>query len=110
MASILEFHESGKGAWHILSAVGRMDTLTAPEGEKAGLAALSAHEKLAFDLTGMDYLSSAGLRTLLRLAKQAKKEGKEFALSGAAGMVKEVLRDSGMDMLLTLYDSVNDLP
>lgn len=110
MASTLEFHESGKGAWHILSAVGRMDTVTAPEGEKAGLAALSSHEKLAFDLTGLDYLSSAGLRTLLRLAKQAKKDGKAFVLSGAAGMVKDVLEDSGMDMLLKLYESADDLP
>lgn len=110
MVSKLEFRESEKGAWHILAAIGRMDTLTAPEGEKAGLAALAAHERLAFDLTGMDYISSAGLRTLLRLAKQAKKEGKTFALFGAAGMVKEVLEDSGMDMLLALYDSAEDLP
>lgn len=110
MSSKLEFRESEKGAWHILSAIGRLDTVTAPEGEKAGLAGLAAHEKLVFDLTALEYLSSAGLRMLLNIAKQAKKGGREFALSGAVGMVKEVLEASGMDLLVTFCDSVDDLP
>ena len=110
MSSKLEFRESEKGAWHVLSAIGRLDTMTAPEGEKTGLAALAAHEKLVFDLTAMEYLSSAGLRMLLCVAKQAKKDGKAFVLSGAAGMVKEVLEAAGMDMLVTFCDSVDDLP
>ena len=109
MSSKLEFRESEKGAWHVLSAIGRLDTVTAPE-EKTGLAALAAHEKLVFDLAPMEYLSSAGLRMLLCVAKQAKKDGKAFALSGAAGMVKEVLEAAGMDMLVTFCDSVDDLP
>ena len=110
MSTTLTLHENTQGAWHVLCAVGRLDTLTAPEGEKTALAALAAHEKLALDLTGLDYLSSAGLRTLLRLAKQAKKDGKQFAITGAAGIVKEVLENSGLDMLLTMYDALSELP
>jgi anti-sigma B factor antagonist len=47
---------------------------------------------------------------MLCIAKQAKKDGKAFVLSGAAGMVKEVLEAAGMDMLVTFCDSVDDLP
>lgn len=57
----------------------------------------------------MDYLSSAGLRVLLRLNKLAKKSGKEFTLCGPSGIVKSVLEDSGMDALFTIYASLNEL-
>ncbi len=110
MGSQLIFTETTRGAWHVLSAAGKLDAVTAPESEKIAAAALAAHERLAVDLTGTDYLSSAGLRTFLRLSKQAKKSGKAFALCGAAGMVREVLEASGMDMLLAMYGSADELP
>lgn len=44
--------------------------------------------QIVVDLSRLEYVSSAGLRVLLRLAKQAKKEGKDFALVAAPqGMV-----------------------
>ena len=70
---------------------------------------VNRNEKTVLDMSGMDYLSSAGLRVLLRLNKLAKKSGKEFTLCGPSGIVKSVLEDSGMDALFTIYASLNEL-
>ena len=46
---------------------------------------------------------------IMRLAKRAKKDGKGFALSSARGMVATVLKESKMDMLVTLVGSPEEL-
>ena len=95
--------------WTIWSVTGRIDTTTATGAGDTGEKILSNAKKVALDLSKVAYLSSAGLRVLLRLAKKAKSSGKEFALCAASGMVKDVLEESGMDMLVTIHDSLDTL-
>jgi anti-sigma B factor antagonist len=106
----LRFEEQEHDNWYIVKALGRIDTMTAPHAADTVLPKLEKHDKLALDLADLDYISSAGLRVLLQLAKQAKATGKVFALVGAAGMVQEVLEESGMDVLFTMYASETELP
>ena len=106
----IAFQTSEKNGWTLWSVKGRLDRLTAQEaGEKADNI-FSAAQKLAVDMSGLEYLSSAGIRVLLKLTKQAKAEGKEFALVAPAGMVKVVLAESRMDMFVTIYESADELP
>ncbi len=97
-------------SWSIFAISGRLDRLPAEEVGRQGDALLSAHDKLAIDLARLEYISSAGLRILLRLAKAAKATGKEFALCGATGFVREVLEDSNMDVLVDVYGNAQQLP
>ena len=77
-----------KNGWTIWSVSGRLDRLTSVKvGEEADKVFATA-EKFAVEMSGLEYLSSAGIRILLSLTKKAKAEGKDFALVGAAGMVK----------------------
>lgn len=96
--------------WHIFSIIGRMDIVTAPEVEKAGVDVLQSNDKIAVDMSAIEYISSAGLRVLLRLTKKAKRANKPFVFFGAGSMIKEVLEASGMDMLITIYQTQDDLP
>ena len=98
-----------KDNWGVISLVGRLDRVNADEVYASGEKEMSSREKLAVELTGLEYISSAGIRVLLRLAKKAKAENKSFALCGAAGFVKEVLEDSNLDMLVTMLDSASQL-
>ena len=109
MSATVEFKEETKGNWNILQAIGRIDTTTASLAEQAGLAAIDKSSQLAFDMSQLNYISSAGLRVLLRIGKKAKKEKKIFVLCGISGMVKEILEDSGTDMLFQVYESADDL-
>ena len=106
----IAFQTSEKNGWTLWAVKGRLDRLTAQEaGEKADNI-FSATQKLAVDMSGLEYLSSAGIRVLLKLTKQAKADGKEFALVAPAGMVKVVLAESRMDMFVTIYASADELP
>lgn len=101
---------SEKNGWTLLCVEGRLDRLTAQDaGEKADKV-FAATQKLAVDMSGLEYLSSAGIRVLLRLTKQAQAEGKAFALVAPSGMVKVVLAESRMDMFAEIYASADELP
>lgn len=110
MTKEIEFKIANHNDWKIFSVIGRLDTVTAPDAEQAIAAVLKENDKIALDMTAMDYISSAGLRVLLRNAKQAKRAKKNFVLFGASGMIKEVLEASGMDMLVKIYETQEDLP
>jgi len=60
------------------------------------------------DLSGLTYLSSTGLRALLRFRKERTQEGTEIVLAGSRGFVYAVLRMSGFDRLFRLYPSSAD--
>ncbi len=100
---------AGANGWTVWSVNGRIDMVTAEKAYATGEDIVNRNEKTVLDMSGMDYLSSAGLRVLLRLNKLAKKSGKEFTLCGPSGIVKSVLEDSGMDALFTIYASLNEL-
>ena len=98
--------ENGWTAW---SVEGRIDVVTADAVYKQGEEITGKNEKTVLDMSSVKYISSAGLRVLMRLLKKAKKEGKEFTVAGAAGAVRTVLEDSNMDTLLKMRDSLADL-
>ena len=54
---------------------GRLDTATSPELEKCLQENLPGAAELDIDLSGLEYISSAGLRVLLSTQKQMMKQG-----------------------------------
>ena len=57
-----------------LNVEGRLDTVTAPELEKA-VGELTDADSLVMDFVKLDYISSAGLRVLLSAHKSFAKKG-----------------------------------
>ena len=55
---------------------GRLDTNTAPQLEAELKASLSGVTELDLDFSGLEYISSAGLRELLAAQKPMSKQGK----------------------------------
>ncbi len=95
--------------WNILCISGRVDTVTSNIAESRAKILLDENKNLALDLAHLEYISSAGLRVLLRLAKKAKSTKKLFALISVNGLAKEVLEESGLDVLFTIVNSKNEL-
>ena len=56
----------------VLCMTGRLDAVSAPAVEQRLLQAARTGPGLVLDLAGVDYTSSAGLRLLLKAAKEAK--------------------------------------
>ena len=55
---------------------GRLDTVTAPQLEGELRSSVNGVTELVFDLAGLDYVSSAGLRVLLSAQKVMNRQGR----------------------------------
>lgn len=84
---------------------GRVDAYTSPALDVALATLPGAGQHLILDLSGADYLSSAGLRVLLGLAKRARAEGFQLRLSGLGPAVAEVLEIAGFVPLFEIRDT-----
>ena len=93
----MEINKKVEGSKLTLAPVGRVDTITSPELEAA--VQLEGVEELVFDLSKVDYVSSAGLRVLL--ASQKKMAGKKMVIVGACPAVKEVFDITGFSDIFT---------
>ena len=80
----------------VIALKGRLDSANAGELEK-GLGDLFTQpgQKAVVDMEKLDYISSAGLRVVLMLAKRARQTGGRLTLSCLSPSVKEVFEISG---------------
>ena len=81
---------------------GRLDTTTAPQLEGELRPALDGIEELAFDLTKLDYISSAGLRVLLAAHKLMMGRDGAMKVAKPNEIVREVLDVTGFSDILTI--------
>ena len=83
------------GGKQIFKVAGILDTVTAPALEaELKKTELDGVSELVFDLSELEYISSAGLRVLLIAQKKMIGNG-EFTVCGANETVKEILDITG---------------
>jgi len=93
----MEIIEQKEGSTLILAVIGRMDSLTAPAFDRCVSHCVSRGENsFRIDLSGVDYISSAGIRSLLVLSKQMKGQAGEVIFCGLSPAVEAVLRETGL--------------
>ena len=80
---------------------GRLDTTTAPELEKELDSGLEGVTELIFNMEGLDYLSSAGLRILLGAQKTMKKQG-SMKVIHVNETIMEIFEVTGFADILTI--------
>ena len=80
---------------------GRLDTQTAPELEKELDAVLPDAKDLTFDMTNLEYVSSAGLRVILKAQKAMNAQG-SMKLTGVNDSIMEVFDITGFLDILTI--------
>lgn len=104
----LEIGSETHGDFRVLKLDGRLDTETSADFELAAHDLTAAGERrFIVDLSGISYVSSAGLRVLLSLAKQMSSGGGELRLCGLAPSVRQVFDLSGFSKLFTIASDVN---
>lgn len=63
--------------------------------------------QLVLDLSGLRYVSSAGLRCFMLAAKQAKAQGGEVVVAGMQTVVREIFEISRFTLLFRVFDDVS---
>jgi anti-anti-sigma factor len=97
---MIQLTEESKSGWCVVGVRGRADAEGADALEAALKSAVEGHPKVAADLAGLDYISSAGLRALIQAARAAQAKGVELAFCSPTASVKKVFDMSGLQQIL----------
>ena len=84
-----------------LAVEGRLDTTTSPELEAELNNSIADIKNLIFDFKKLEYISSSGLRVLLKAQKKMNGIG-SMKICGASELVKEVFEVTGFSDILTI--------
>lgn len=83
-----------------LEITGRLDTTTAPNLESVINELSEDTKELIFDMTGVEYISSAGIRVLLGAYKKMSTNQGTMRIEKANDMVREVFEMTGLLKML----------
>ena len=97
----MNIEKSQNGNELTIKLSGRLDTITAPNLEAELKSCLEGIDNLVFDLAELEYVSSAGLRTLLMAQKTMNKQG-EMKIIHVSEAVMEVFEVTGFSDILTI--------
>ena len=93
----------------IVAIAGSLDSITSAEAQQALDAILAGGaRKIAIDFTALDYISSAGLRVMLGVAKQLRASGGALRTFGLNDSVREVFDISGFSAILSVFPAEGD--
>jgi anti-sigma B factor antagonist len=97
----MTINKNANGTLTTLEIIGRLDTTTAPELEAAIDGCLNDTQALVLDFHGLEYISSAGLRVLLKAQKSMAKKGSMKVLN-VNETIMEVFDITGFSDILTI--------
>ncbi len=105
----MNLSETGVGDAILVAVSGRID-LSNADSFRDGLSAAQAKTggPLILDLSGVDYISSAGLRSLMIVFKAGKAAGKAFGIAGLQPLLVEIFTISRFNQVFPLFDSVRE--
>ena len=90
----------------IVSLQGQINSTNAAITEAEILALVMAgHKNLLLDFSGLDYISSAGLRLVLVVAKRLKQDNGQLLLCGMQSHIREVFDISGFLAILNVVET-----
>lgn len=88
----------------VVSLSGRIDAAAAPEVNRQVRAVMAEGAKqIVLELRAVTFLSSSGLRTLLLLARELRKNGGDLILCALQPQVAEVFHLTGFDQIFQLH-------
>ena len=85
----------------IIALDGRLDTTTAPQLDAEVSTGLEGVKNFVIDMEKLVYVSSAGLRVLLKAQKIMNKQG-TMVIKNVSEEIKEIFEVTGFDELLTI--------
>ena len=94
------------GATLVIKAGDRVDGANAREFQDALEGAIDDADKIVvLDFEDLSYISSAGLRVVLLIARSLSKQDAKFGICSLSKPIREVFEISGFDKIIPIHDS-----
>lgn len=93
----------------VMKAKGRIDSETAPEFEHALSQLLDdKHNKIVLNLQAVEFLSSAGLRAMVKALKDAKSCGGDVRLVSVPEPIQGILLTVGLNQMFQIFPTTEE--
>lgn len=106
----MQIQESRFGEVIVVAPAGRIDHAHTPDFQQAlapyVAACTGAGAPLLLDFSGIDYISSVGLRALMLIARAVTAQHGKVAIAGLRPVVREVFEISRFHLVVKIYDTV----
>lgn len=88
----------------IVKAEGRLDTIHADNFEKQMLEVFEGTKgEIILDCSGLEYISSTGLRVFLIVQKKMGTAARKFKICNLQPIIKEIFEVSGFNMVFSIF-------
>jgi anti-sigma B factor antagonist len=106
----LQLSTSRRGPFAVVTVVGDVDLGTASRLSDEAVTALGTETpNVVFDLGGVTFLDSSGLKVLVATQKRAALAGGSMSLAAVPHVVMRVLTVTALDKVFPMYDSVDEV-
>jgi len=96
-----------KGAC-VVALKGEIDLENSPAARKLLLESIHSADRVLVDLSGVTYIDSSGVASLVEALQTSRKNGTGFALAAASEPTRRVLELARLDKVFTIHPSVDD--
>lgn len=104
--SVMEIDTKKEKEVVVVSVKGRMDAVTSLEFDQRMSALISAGENMfLINLSQLEFISSSGLRSVLKLAKQLKAKNGKVLFAALRDPVHDVFKISGFSTIFKIYET-----
>ena len=102
----VEISEQRNGDVVVLGPIGRIDNDTSPDFQAKLLNSVGSDgARVLVNLSGVDYISSAGLRALMMASKQSKATEGKLAVAALGPVVQEIFTISRFALVVQVFDT-----
>lgn len=92
----------------VISLAGSLDAFTADQVRSTILRLFDEGQQVVLDMSGVQFMSSSGVRVLLEMLKRSRETGGDLRLAGTQPGVQNTLEISGMARILKAYASLEE--
>jgi anti-sigma B factor antagonist len=104
----MEFKKTDYKRCTVVKGLGRIDSATSPDLEKALTDLIPSNKGIVLDMSDIDFVSSAGWWTIIRAQKELKKANSELSLAGVNENVKDSMDLIGILPYFNIFENVVD--
>ncbi len=104
----MEISISEQNGIQVASITGEVDLSTSPQVREALLKELAMGKGVIVDLSGVAYIDSSGVASLVEAFQTAKSKGQDFALAQVSETPMRVLKLARLDQVFVIYDTVDE--
>jgi anti-sigma B factor antagonist len=104
----LSIQTETKGNVAVVTVSGRVDSETAPMLDTELIKAVGGSSKLVLDLKGVEYMSSAGIRAVVKASQAAERGGGAVKMASAPELVTSIFYTVGIVDKIKSYATIDE--